>query len=103
MYRLICGERNRPLNVVDDFSRGALHIEVKTSISSGRLIRILVRLRKTRGLPQVLRRLRSGARRGIHAIGRNTGMAIRSVQPCKPNQNPYVERFNRIPRNELLD
>jgi putative transposase len=31
------------------------------------------------------------------------GMAIRYIQPGKPNQNACVERFNRTYRDELLD
>jgi putative transposase len=31
------------------------------------------------------------------------GMAIQYIQPGKPNQNAYIERFNRTFRDELLD
>ena len=99
------GRRFRTFNVVDDFNREVLHIEVDTSITSPRLVRIFERLRKERGLPQVLR-----TDNGPEFLGEifvswaaDVGMATQYIQPGKPNQNAYVERFNRTYREELLD
>ena len=52
---LACGRRFRTFNVVDDFNREALHIEVDTSINSSRLVRIFEQLKRDHGLPQVMR------------------------------------------------
>jgi putative transposase len=52
---LLNGRRFRTFKVVDDFNRQALHIEIDTSITSMRLVRILERLRADYGLPQALR------------------------------------------------
>lgn len=102
---LACGRRFRTFNVTDDFNREALHIEVDTSITSARLVRIFEHLRKERGLPQVLR-----TDNGPEFLGevfvqwaKNNGMAIQYIQPGKPNQNGYIERFNRTYREEVLD
>jgi putative transposase len=102
---LLNGRRFRTFNVVDDFNRQALHIEIDTSITSMRLVRIFKRLQAEHGLPQVLR-----TDNGPEFLGeaftnwaKNVGMAIQYIQPGKPNQNAYIERFNRTYREELLD
>ena len=52
---LACGRRFRTFNIVDDFNREALHIEVDTSINSARLVRVFEQIKRDHGLPQVLR------------------------------------------------
>jgi len=52
---LACGKRFRTFNVIDDFNREALHIEIDTSISSARLVRVFEQLQKEHGLPKTLR------------------------------------------------
>jgi putative transposase len=52
---LACGRRFRTFNVVDDFNPEALHIEVDTSITSARLVRIFEQIKRDHGLPQVIR------------------------------------------------
>ncbi len=102
---LICGRRLRTFNVIDDFNREILHIEIDTSITSLRLVRIFEQLHAERGLPQVLR-----TDNGPEFLGeafsqwaKQHGMAIQYIQPGKPNQNAYIERFNHIFREEVLD
>jgi len=99
------GRRFRTFNVVDDFNREAMHIEVDTSITSGRLVRIFRRLKQQHGLPQVLRTDNGPEFLGetFTSWAKEAGMAIQYIQPGKPNQNAYVERFNRTYRDELLD
>jgi putative transposase len=102
---LACGRRFRTFNVVDDFNREALHIEIDTSITSPRLVRIFERLQSQHGLPQVLRTDNGPEFLGesFTSWAKQAGMAIQYIQPGKPNQNAYVERFNRTYRDELLD
>jgi putative transposase len=102
---LACGRRLRTFNVVDDFNREALHIEVDTSITSVRLVRIFEQLRSRHGLPQVLRTDNGPEFLGEAFVqwAKANGMAIRYIQPGKPNQNAYIERFNRTFREEALD
>ncbi|WP_255430495.1 integrase core domain-containing protein [Pseudoxanthomonas sp. PXM01] len=103
---LACGRRRfRTFNVVDDFNREALHIEVDTSLTSTRLVRIFEQLKRDNGLPQVLR-----SDNGPEFLGepftqwtKADGVAIQYLHPGKPNQNAYIERFNRTFREEVLD
>lgn len=102
---LVCGKRFRTFNVVDDFNREVLHIEIDTSITSPRLIRIFEQLKAERGLPQVLRTDNGPEFLGESFVqwAKNQGMAIQYIEPGKPNQNAYIERFNRTFREEILD
>lgn len=102
---LACGRRFRTFNVVDDFNREALHIEIDTSINSLRLIRVFEQLKQNHGLPQVVR-----SDNGPEFLGeafiqwlKTNGLAIQYIQPGKPNQNAFIERFNRTFREEVLD
>lgn len=102
---LACGRRLRTFNVVDDFNREALHIEVDTSITSFRLVRIFEQLKRDHGLPQILRTDNGPEFLGEAFVqwAKDNGMAIQYIQPGKPNQNAYIERFNRTFREEILD
>ena len=102
---LACGRAFRTFNIADDFNRECVHIEIDTSITSARLVRIFEQIRKERPLPQVLR-----TDNGPEFLGdvftqwaKQNGMAIRYIQPGKPNQNAFIERFNRTYREEVLD
>lgn len=99
------GRRFRTFDLVDDFNREALHIEIDTSITSGRLVRVFEQLRAERGLPQILRTDNGPEFLGqtFTSWAKNVGMAVQYIQPGKPNQNAYIERFNRTYRDELLD
>lgn len=46
---LACGRRFRTFNVVDDFNREALHIEIDTSITPARLVRIFEHIKRDHG------------------------------------------------------
>lgn len=99
------GKRFRTFNVIDDCNREVIAIEIDTSITGKRLIRVFERLRENRGLPDVLRvdngpEFLSGDFTGW---AESAGMIINYIQPGEPNQNAYIERFNRTYRNEVLD
>lgn len=102
---LYAGHRFRTFNIIDDFNRQCLAIELDTSITGKRLIRVFERLRNQRGLPGVLRtdngpEFLSG---DFVSWAESVGMFIQYIQPGEPNQNAYIERFNRTYREEVLN
>ncbi len=99
------GRRFRTFNVLDDFNREALGIEIDTSLPAARVVRALDQLVEIRGKPQVLR-LDNGPEFISEALARwadRHGVTLRFIQPGKPMQNGYVERFNRTYRQEVLN
>jgi len=102
---LYFGTRFRTFNVLDDFNREALAIEIDTSLTSLRLVRVFEQLKEQRGLPHILR-----TDNGPEFLGNifvewcaSQGIFIDYIEPGKPNQNAYIERFNRSYRTEVLD
>jgi putative transposase len=98
------GRRFRTLNVLDDGNRQALGIEVATSIPSQRAVRVMNQLIELHGKPEALR-LDNGSELTSHAFqdwARERGIALRFIEPGKPNQNAYIERFNKTYREEVL-
>jgi putative transposase len=91
------GRTFRLFNVIDDFNREALGIEVDFSLPSERVIRSLDQIIEWRGKLKVLRCV-NGPEYVSAAIidwANRKGMRIEYIQPGKPPQNAYVERFNR--------
>jgi putative transposase len=101
---LYCGRRYRTLNVLDEGVREALAIEIDTSLPGERLVRVLEQIKSWRGVPEAIRcdngpELLSEA---FQTWCADNGVAIWYIQPGKPNQNAYIERFNRTFRGEVL-
>jgi len=98
------GRRFRTLNVLDDGNRQVLGIEVATSIPSTRAIRFMDQLIELFGKPLALR-LDNGSELtslAFTAWAKDLGIALRFIEPGKPNQNAYIERFNKTYREEVL-
>ena len=99
------GRRFRTLNVLDEANREALAIEVGVSIPAARVVRVLEQLVTMHGCPAALR-LDNGpeflAQEFVDWCA-EYHIALRYIQPGKPDQNAFVERFNRSYREEVLD
>jgi putative transposase len=99
------GRRFRTFNVVDDFNREALAVEIDLNLPALRVIRVLVRIAAWRGYPQQLR-LDNGPEFVSAAIAdwaEQRGVELSFIQPGKPMQNGFIERFNGSYRREVLD
>lgn len=102
---LYSGSRFRVLNIIDEGVREALDIVVDTSITAVRLVRILNLLKSQSGTPKAIR-VDNGPEftAGVFADWcTENDVRIDYIQPGKPNQNAYIERFNRSYREEVLD
>ncbi|MGE1001458.1 IS3 family transposase [Ralstonia pseudosolanacearum] len=102
--QLADGRSIRLLNVIDDFNREALGIEIDVSLPSERVIRALRQIIGWRGRPKAIR-CDNGPEYLSAAItewARQYGIRLDYIQPGKPQQNAYVERFNRTVRYEWL-
>lgn len=102
---MVGNRKFRTLNVMDDCSREALAIEVDTSLSSKRVIRTLDRIIEQRGKPTAIRTDNgpefTSKELELWAIEKD--ITIQFIQPGKPMQNGYIERFNRLYREAVLD
>ena len=99
------GRRFRTLNVIDEGNREALAIEIGTSIPSARVIRVLDDLIRLYGRPARVR-VDNGPELTADTFVEwcaAQGIAIGYIQPGKPDQNAFIERFNRTFREEVLD
>lgn len=99
------GRKYRLLNVIDDYNREVLAIEADISLPALRVIRVLERLEATRGLPGMIR-----VDNGPEFISfkldnwcKERKITLAFIQPGKPTQNAFVERFNGNLRSELLN
>ena len=99
------GRALRTFNVIDDYNREGLAIDVDLSMPSLRVIRSLEQVIEWRGKPAAIR-CDNGPEyisNELISWANKHRITILYIQPGKPTQNAYVERFNRTARHEWLD
>lgn len=105
MHDALSDSRNfQLLNVLDDYNREGLGIAVDLSLPAERVIRALDQIIEWRGKTRLIRR-----ENGLEYISGSLaiwagkrGIRIKHIQPGKPQQNAYVERYNRTARYDWL-
>lgn len=95
----------RLLNVIDDFNREGLGMEIDFSLPAERVTRALDNIIEWRGKPAEIRcdngpEYTSGK---LQEWAAKKNIAIRYTQPGKPQQNGYAERYNRTVRYDWLN
>ncbi|HAT8740573.1 TPA: DDE-type integrase/transposase/recombinase, partial [Legionella pneumophila] len=91
-------------NIVDDFNREVLAIEIDLNLPAQRVIRVLKRVVAWRGLPAKLR-MDNGPEfisRALADWAEKNKVQLEFIKPAKPTQNSFIERFNRTYRTEIL-
>lgn len=99
------GRKFRVINIIDDFNREALTIEPYFSIGSKIVVKELSRLIMERGKPASIR-VDNGPEfiaEHMQQWCRDHEIKLHFIQPGKPTQNAFIERFNRSFRSEVLD
>ena len=103
--RLENGRKIRTLNILDDYNREAVAMEVSFSFPAERVIDVLTQCMEWRGKPKKIR-----SDNGTEFIAAKTKQFFTKhniehipIQKGKPTQNSYVERFNRSYREGVLD
>ena len=102
--QLADGRSIRTLNVLDDFNREGLSIYLDFSLPAERVFRTLNPIIEWRGKPQGIRvdngpEYISGT---LMTWAEKQGVRLEYIQPSKPQQNAYIERYNRTVRGEWL-
>ena len=102
--QLADGRTIRLFNVIDDFNREGLCIDVDFSLPALRVIRSLDQVIEWRGKPKMIR-CDNGPEYASSALmqwAQRHGIALQFIQPGKPQQNAYIERYNRTVRYDWL-
>ncbi len=102
---LSCGRRFRALCIVDMHSRECLAVEVDTSLTGERVVRVLERLRDGRGVPEVIQTDNGSEFTGcqVDQWAYQNKVKMFFIEPGKPTQNGKIESFNGKLRDECLN
>ena len=99
------GRAFRILNVIDEFTRECLAIDVGRRITSDNVLERLTELFVTRGVPQHIRSDNGPEFVAATVRGWLARVGVRTlfIEKGSPWENGYIESFNGTMRDELLD
>lgn len=99
------GHRFRTLNVLDDFNREVLGIDINSGIQAPRVTQYLDQIAAWRGYPTQIR-VDNGPEFTSSEFtewAKQHDIYVDFIKPGSPYQNGYIERFNRTYREDVLD
>lgn len=102
---LIDGRKIRTLNIIDDYNRECLCVEIATSLPTKRVIRALEHIGQYREYPMEIR-VDNGPEyisNKLREWAKSKKINLAYIEPGKPTQNGLIERFNGTCRREFLD
>jgi putative transposase len=99
------GRKFRTFNLIDDYNREALAIEVAYSLSSEMVIGVIQQIIEWRGKPLEIRSDNGPEflAKAFEGFCQKSGIVHVRTQKGKPSQNGFIERFNRTYREDVLD
>ena len=103
--RIAGGRVLKCLAIVDDATHESIAVTPESAIGGLHLTRLLDRIEEHRGLPRVIRTDNGPEFTGKAMLtwAHQRGIALRLIEPGKPNQNAYIESFNGRLRDECLN
>ena len=102
---LLNGLGFRLANVIDDANREALLVKAARSLPARHITQLLDQVARARGYPKKIR-VDNGPEnlsKQFKAWAKAHAIEVIYIQPGKPAQNAYIERFNRTYRESILD
>jgi len=99
------GTRFRTFNIIDEYNRKVLGLEIDTSLRAEWILRVLERLKAERELPHMIR-VDNGPEflaQSLQDWGKANRVLIYHIQPSRPTQNAFIVRFNYTYRSEVLN
>jgi putative transposase len=102
---LINGRKVRILNIIDDYNREALMVQAEHSHSGHTVVKAIEQITNWRGKPFEIR-CDNGPEFLSHTLVdycNDNQIKLKYIQPGKPTQNAFIERFNRSFREDILD
>ena len=103
--RVAGGRAIKCLAIVDDATHEAVAVMPEHNISGQNVVRVLEQICNQRGHPKVIRtdNGKEFCGRAMLTWAHEKRVALRLIEPGKPNQNAYIESFNGRLRDECLN